>query len=188
MPTLPYEIDFGFRIFSIKARQILDSRGNPTVEADVATGGGFGRAAVPAGASKGAHEALELRDGDRRFRGRGVVRAIRNINEVIAKEIIGLDSRDQWIVDKTMIDLDGTPNKSKLGANAILAVSLAVAKAAADTYGLPLFRYLGGLRAKILPVPLMNVINGGKHAGNELAIQEIMIVPVGADSHRRGRY
>lgn len=173
-----------FAIVYVRGREVIDSRGNPTVEADVATRGGFGRAAVPAGASKGAHEALELRDGGERFRGKGVAKAVRNINEVIAKELVGMDSRDQWAIDRAMIELDGTPNKSKLGANAILAVSLAVAKAAADTYGMPLFRYLGGLWANTMPVPLMNVINGGKHAGNELAIQEFMIAPVGADSFR----
>ena len=173
-----------FAIVYVRGREIIDSRGHPTVEADVVTRGGIGRAAVPAGASKGAHEALELRDGGKRFGGKGVTKAVRNVNEVIARELIGMDSRDQWAVDRTMIELDGTPNKSKLGANAILAVSLATAKAAADTYGMPLFRYLGGLNANVMPVPLMNVINGGKHAGNKLAIQEFMIVPVGADSFR----
>ena len=174
-----------FLIASVSGRWILDSRGNPTVEAEVVTiGGGYGSAAVPAGASKGRHEALELRDGGKEFRGRGVSKAVENINEVIAKEIVGLDAREQRKIDETMIRLDGTPNKSKLGANAILAVSLAVAKAAANTYGIPLFQYLGGALARVLPVPLMNVINGGKHAGNELRIQEFMIVPVGADSFR----
>jgi len=170
-----------FKIASIKAREILDSRGNPTVEVDVYTKDGFGRAAVPAGASKGVHEALEKRDGGKRYHGRGVLSAVRNVNEVIAPKLIGMDSRRQWEIDQLMIKLDGTENKSKLGANAILGVSLAVAKAAADTYKIPLFEYLGGLRARILPVPLMNIINGGKHAGNELSIQEFMIVPVGAD-------
>jgi len=178
-----YEDDF--TISFVKGRWVLDSRGNPTVEAHVGTlGGGSGLAAVPAGASKGTHEAIELRDGDKHFRGKGVEKAVRNINDVIAKEIIGLDSRVQREIDNLMISLDGTPNKSRLGANAILAVSLATAKAAADTYGLPLFQYLGGLTANVMPVPLMNIINGGRHAGNELKIQEFMIVPVGADSFK----
>jgi len=172
-----------FQIVSVRGRWILDSRGNPTVEAEVQTlGGGFGRAAVPSGASTGKHEALELRDGGKQFHGKGVRKAVDNVNNVIAKEIIGMDSRDQEAVDRRMIELDGTKNKSQLGANAILSVSLAVAHAAADTYGLPLFQYLGGLLARTLPVPLMNIINGGKHAGNELKIQEFMIVPVGAAS------
>ncbi len=173
-----------FVITYVAGREIIDSRGNPTVEADVATKAGFGRAAVPAGASKGVHEALELRDGDKRFHGKGVIKAVNNINEVIAKEILGLDSRNQREIDNLMIELDGTPNKSRLGANAILAVSLAVAKAAADSYGLPLFQYIGGINANKLPVPLMNIINGGKHAGNQLSIQEFMIVPVNAESFR----
>ena len=172
-----------FIIAGVRGRWILDSRGNPTVEAEVLTlAGGIGRAAVPSGASTGTHEALELRDGGKPFHGKGVSKAVENINEVIAKEIIGLDSRNQRDVDRTMIELDGTKNKSKLGANAILAVSLATAKAAANTYGLPLFQYLGGSLARVLPVPLMNIINGGKHAGNQLNIQEFMIVPVGADA------
>lgn len=175
-------MDERFKIVDIKAREILDSRGNPTVETDVLTkGGGFGRAAVPAGASKGAFEALELRDGGKRFHGKGVLKAVRNVNEIIAPKLIGYDCRKQYEIDKLMIELDGTKNKSKLGANAILSVSLAVAKAAASTYGMPLFQYLGGVKARVLPVPLMNIINGGKHAGNELSIQEFMIVPVGAD-------
>jgi len=174
-----------FDITEVFAREIIDSRGNPTVEVDIVTlGGGFGRAAVPAGASKGIHEALELRDGGRRFHGKGVLIAVRNINEKIAPEIVGMDSRQQQLLDKKLIKLDGTPNKSKLGANAILGVSLANVKAAADTYGLPLFQYLGGTRARILPVPLMNIINGGKHAGNKLSIQEFMIIPVGGDSFK----
>lgn len=174
-----------FTISLVRGRWILDSRGNPTVEAHVITlGGGSGLAAVPAGASKGTHEALELRDGDRSFKGKGVEKAVRNINEVIAKEIVGLDSRLQREVDNTIISLDGTPNKSRLGANAILAVSLAVAKAAADTYGIPLFQYLGGIVANLMPVPLMNILNGGRHAGNKLKIQEFMIVPTGADSFK----
>jgi enolase len=175
-------VESDFTIVLVRGRWVLDSRGNPTVEADVATaGGGWGTAAVPAGASKGAHEALELRDGGKRFQGKGVEKAVANVNEVIAKRVVGMDARDQAGVDRAMIELDGTPNKSRLGANAILAVSLATAKAAASTYGMPLFEYLGGKLARVLPTPLMNVINGGKHAGNELSIQEFMIVPVGAD-------
>jgi len=182
---VPFLYEDDFTISFVKGRWVLDSRGNPTVEAHVGTlGGGSGLAAVPAGASKGTHEAIELRDGDKHFRGKGVEKAVRNINDVIAKEIIGLDSRVQREIDNLMISLDGTPNKSRLGANAILAVSLATAKAAADTYGLPLFQYLGGLTANVMPVPLMNIINGGRHAGNELKIQEFMIVPVGADSFK----
>ncbi len=182
---MPFLYEDDFTISFVKGRWVLDSRGNPTVEAHVGTlGGGSGLAAVPAGASKGTHEAIELRDGDKHFRGKGVEKAVRNINDVIAKEIIGLDSRVQREIDNLMISLDGTPNKSRLGANAILAVSLATAKAAADTYGLPLFQYLGGLTANVMPVPLMNIINGGRHAGNELKIQEFMIVPVGADSFK----
>lgn len=178
---LTYNDDFV--ISTIKGRWILDSRGNPTVEAEVYTlGGGFGRAAVPSGASTGTHEALELRDGGKKFHGKGVEKAVRNINEIIAKELVGLDSRNQALVDMTMLKLDGTPNKSRLGANAILAVSLANAHAASATYGLPLFQYMGGTMARTLPVPLMNIINGGKHAGNELKIQEFMIVPVGGGS------
>ncbi len=180
-----YVDDESFIISSVQSRWVLDSRGNPTVEAEVLTlGGGFGRAAVPSGASTGAHEALELRDRGKRFHGKGVEKAVRNINEIIAKEVIGLDSRNQRELDRLLIELDGTPNKSRLGANAILAVSLANAKAAASTYGVPLFEYLGGINARTLPVPLMNIINGGKHAGNELKIQEFMIVPVGAESFK----
>ena len=175
-------MDERFEIVRVRAREVLDSRGNPTVEVDVATRGGFGRAAVPAGASKGAHEALELRDGGRRYHGRGVLKAVRNVNEVIAPKVVGMDARRQYEIDRLMVELDGTRNKSRLGANAILGVSLAVAKAAADTYGMQLFEYIGGARARVMPVPLMNIINGGKHAGNELSIQEFMIVPVGADS------
>ena len=174
-----------FIISSVKGYWVLDSRGNPTVEAMVTTvGGGTGIASVPAGASKGKHEALELRDGGKEFHGMGVTKAVRNINEIIAEELVGLDSRDQRRIDSTMIKLDGTPNKSRLGANAILAVSIATAKAAANTYPMPLFEYLGGSMARVMPVPLMNIINGGLHAGNELSIQEFMIVPVGADSFR----
>ncbi len=172
------------KIASVKAREILDSRGNPTVEVDImCSDGSFGRAAVPSGTSTGEHEALELRDGDKkRYLGKGVQIAVRNVNDVIAPKTIGLDVTEQADIDKTMIKLDGTPNKSKLGANAILGVSLAVAKAAANSKRLPLYRYLGGNSANILPVPLMNIINGGAHADNNLDIQEFMIVPLGFNS------
>ena len=171
----------------VHAREILDSRGNPTVEVEVTLdSGAFGRAAVPSGASTGVHEALELRDGDKsRYSGKGVLKAVENINEIIADEIFGMDALDQSAVDKAMIELDGTPNKSKLGANAILGVSLAVARAAADEVGLPLYRYLGGVTAKVLPVPMFNILNGGVHAnwqGTDL--QEFMIAPVGAPNFR----
>lgn len=171
----------------VHAREILDSRGNPTVEVEVTLdSGAFGRAAVPSGASTGVHEALELRDGDKgRYSGKGVLKAVENINETIADEIFGMDGLDQSAVDKAMIELDGTPNKSKLGANAILGVSLAVARAAADEVGLPLYRYLGGVTAKVLPVPMFNILNGGVHAnwqGTDL--QEFMIAPVGAPNFR----
>ncbi|MCI0454762.1 MAG: phosphopyruvate hydratase [Candidatus Dadabacteria bacterium] len=173
------------KIASVKAREILDSRGNPTVEVDImCSDGSFGRAAVPSGASTGEHEALELRDGDKkRYLGKGVQKAVRNVNDVIAPKTIGLDVTEQADIDKTMIKLDGTANKSKLGANAILGVSLAVAKAAANSKRLPLYRYLGGNSANILPVPLMNIINGGAHADNNLDIQEFMIVPLGFNSY-----
>lgn len=171
-------------IESVYAREILDSRGNPTVEVEVIVEDGFvGRASVPSGASTGAFEAVELRDGDNgRYLGKGVLNAVDNVNEVIADEIEGLNVFDQAAIDKVMIDLDGTPNKSRLGANAILGVSLAVAKAAAEALGLSLYQYIGGVNAKVLPVPMMNVINGGKHADSSLNIQEFMIMPVGADS------
>ena len=171
-------------IISVKAREILDSRGNPTVEVDVkCDDGSFGRAAVPSGASTGEHEALELRDGEKnRYLGKGVKKAVENVNEVIAPKIIGLQVTAQEDIDNIMIKLDGTSNKSKLGANAILGVSLAVAKAAACSNGLPLYRYLGGSSANVLPVPLMNIINGGAHADNNLDIQEFMIVPLGFTS------
>lgn len=172
-----------FTIKKVHAREVLDSRGNPTVEAEVFTGGGSGRASVPSGASTGTHEALELRDGDKRFHGKGVLTACRNINEVIGPAILGMDSRNFKEIDEKMIAMDGTENKSKLGANAILAVSLAVAKAAANTAGLPLFKFLNPF-ANVTPVPLMNIINGGKHAGNFLAIQEFMIVPAGLPSFK----
>ncbi|MEQ9297987.1 MAG: phosphopyruvate hydratase [Cyclobacteriaceae bacterium] len=169
-------------IESIFARQILDSRGNPTVEVDVVTENGvLGRAAVPSGASTGVNEAVELRDGDKsRYLGKGVSKAVANVNEVIANELIGLPVFDQRLIDQLMIDLDGTDTKSKLGANAILGVSLAVAKAAAEELGLPLFRYLGGVNAHVLPVPMMNIINGGSHSDAPIAFQEFMIRPVGA--------
>ena len=171
-------------ITDIHAREVLDSRGNPTVEAEVYTElGGFGRAIVPSGASTGEHEAVELRDGDKsRFLGQGVLTAVENVNGEIAKAVIGLDVTDQRLIDQTMIDLDGTPNKGRLGANAMLAVSLASARAAADELGLPLYEYLGGPNAHVLPTPMMNVINGGKHADNNVDIQEFMIMPVGAKS------
>ncbi|MFH2130950.1 MAG: phosphopyruvate hydratase [bacterium] len=169
-------------IESIQAREILDSRGNPTVEVDVALSSGVvGRAAVPSGASTGAHEAVELRDGDKaRFLGKGVQKAVDNVNQVIAPEIEGLIVSEQAEIDQQMIDLDGTENKSRLGANAILGVSLACAKAAAEVHGLPLYRYIGGSNARELPVPMMNILNGGSHADNNVDIQEFMIMPVGA--------
>jgi len=171
-----------FEIIDVRGRQIVDSRGNPTIEVDVVTRGGFGRAAAPAGASKGKYEALELRDGEREFHGRGVGKAVWNVNNIIAPALRGMDSRRQRDIDYKMIELDGTRNKSRLGANAIIATSLAVAKAAASTYGMWLYEYLGGLNAKVMPVPLMNFINGGVHAGNKLDIQEFMILPLNADT------
>jgi enolase len=175
-------------IIEVLAREILDSRGNPTVEAEVLlSGGGRGRAAVPSGASTGEHEALELRDGDKaRYLGKGVRKSLAIIREQIASEIVGLDALDQAGVDHAMIALDGTPNKAKLGANSILAVSLAMARAAADAHALPLYRYLGGAWARTLPVPLMNILNGGAHADNNLDVQEFMVVPVGATSFAEG--
>src|SRR6187401_442254 len=171
------------KIQKIQAREILDSRGNPTVEVDVTLNcGTVGRAAVPSGASTGEHEAIELRDGDKkRFGGKGVTKAVDNVMQSLGPSIIGLDALDQAEVDKVLIEADGTPNKSKLGANAILGVSMAVARAAADVVGLPLWRYLGGANARVLPTPLMNVLNGGTHADNGLEIQEFMIVPTGFD-------
>jgi enolase len=173
-------------IIDVYAREVLDSRGNPTVEVEVYTEeGGFGRALVPSGASTGEYEAVELRDGDKnRYLGKGVLKAVENVNEVIAPEIIGLEVTDQVAIDRTLIELDGTENKGKLGANAILGVSLAVARAAADELGLPLYQYLGGFNAKTLPVPMMNILNGGAHADNNVDIQEFMIMPVGAESFR----
>ena len=173
-------------IVDIVAREILDSRGNPTVEADVLLESGVsGRAAVPSGASTGSREAIELRDGDkRRYGGKGVLRAVENVNTEICEAIIGLDASEQAFIDKTLIDLDGTDNKARLGANAMLAVSLAVAKAAAEETGLPLYRYLGGASRMQLPVPMMNVINGGAHANNSLDMQEFMIIPLGLPTFR----
>ena len=170
-------------IIDVTGRQIFDSRGNPTVEVDVVLDdGSFGRAAVPSGASTGAHEAVELRDGGKPFLGKGVTKAVDFVNTEIFAEIQGLDALDQIEVDRTLIELDGTPNKSRLGANAILGVSLAVAKAAAESSSLPLFRYVGGPNAHVLPVPMMNIINGGAHADNPIDMQEFMILPVGAES------
>ena len=171
-------------IIDIHAREILDSRGTPTVEAEVVLqSGAFGRAAVPSGASTGVHEAVELRDGDKkRFGGKGVLKAVENVNDKIYDALAGLEAEDQIEIDRTMIELDGTENKGKLGANAILAVSMAVAKAQAEEAGLPLYRYLGGTMARTLPVPMMNIVNGGKHADNPIDIQEFMIMPVSAES------
>jgi len=176
------------QIVSVHAREILDSRGNPTIEVDVTTASGyFGRAAVPSGASTGENEALELRDGDKnRYLGKGVLKAVHNVNNVIAEEITGMDVTDQAGIDKKMIELDGTKTKSNLGANAILGVSLAVAKAAATYHGLPLFRYIGGSNAVTLPVPMMNIINGGSHSDAPIAFQEFMIRPIGAPSFKEG--
>ena len=175
-------------IVEVIARQILDSRGNPTVEAEVLTDdGAMGRASVPSGASTGIHEAVELRDADKKkYGGKGVLKAVKNVNDDIAEAIIGFDVSDQAGIDQVMIDLDGTPNKSKLGANAILAVSMAVAKAGAEEAGLPLYRYIGGTNAKTLPVPMMNILNGGAHADNKIDFQEFMIMPVGAESFSEG--
>jgi len=176
------------QIISVHAREILDSRGNPTIEVEVVTGSGYmGRAAVPSGASTGENEALELRDGDKkRYLGKGVLNAVYNVNNVIAEEIAGMSVTDQAALDKKMIDLDGTPTKSKLGANAILGVSLAAAKAAAAYHGLPLYKYIGGVSTITLPVPMMNIINGGSHSDAPIAFQEFMIRPVGASSFREG--
>jgi enolase len=172
-----------YKIQKIHAREILDSRGNPTIEVDVFTPKGFGRASVPSGASTGTNEALELRDADpNRYGGKGVLTAVKNVNTIIQKELLGLDVRNQREIDELMIELDETDNKSNLGANAILGVSMGVAKAAADSLNIPLYRYFGGSNAFTLPVPTMNVLNGGKHAGNELAIQEFMIQPKGAET------
>ncbi|HEY8163404.1 MAG: phosphopyruvate hydratase [Methylocystis sp.] len=175
-------------IIDIHAREILDSRGNPTVEVDVTLeDGSSGRAAVPSGASTGAHEAVEKRDGDKsRYLGKGVLQAVDNVNDEIAGALLGLDAEDQVAIDQAMIRLDGTPNKSRLGANAILGVSLAVAKAAAEAAALPLYRYVGGTQARVLPTPMMNIVNGGVHADNPIDFQEFMIMPTGAESVRDG--
>ncbi len=171
------------QIKDIRGREIIDSRGNPTIEADVILeSGAMGRAAVPSGASTGSREAIELRDGGERFMGKGVLQAVKNVNEEIREALLGMDPKNQAKIDQAMIDLDGTDNKARLGANATLAVSMAVAKAAAAEAGLPLYRYLGGENAKTLPVPMMNIINGGEHADNSVDLQEFMIVPVGASS------
>ncbi|ERI62420.1 phosphopyruvate hydratase [Capnocytophaga sp. oral taxon 863 str. F0517] len=170
-------------ILDVHARQILDSRGNPTVEVDVITNNGArGRAAVPSGASTGEYEAVELRDGGKEYLGKGVLKAVENVNDIIAEEIVGMNVFDQNLIDKTLIELDGTPNKSRLGANAILGVSLAVAKAAAEELGIPLYRYVGGVSANNLPVPMMNIINAGSHSDAPIAFQEFMIMPVKAES------
>jgi len=175
-------------ITDVIARQILDSRGNPTVEVDVHTSEGIvGRAAVPSGASTGKHEAVELRDGDKKkYLGKGVLKAVANVNDTMAEELYGLDVTDQRGIDRLMIDMDGTPNKAKLGANAILAVSMATAKAAAQSVGLPLYRYIGGANARTLPVPMMNILNGGAHADNKIDFQEFMVMPVGAATFSDG--
>jgi enolase len=175
-------------IAEIHARQILDSRGNPTVEVDIVTDEGvLGRAAVPSGASTGVHEAVELRDGDKKiYQGKGVLKAVANVNNIIAEKVLGWEVADQAGLDQLMITLDGTPNKSKLGANALLAVSMAAAKAAAQETGLPLFRYIGGTNAKTLPIPMMNILNGGAHADNKIDFQEFMVMPVGASSFKEG--
>src|SRR5713101_4366644 len=183
---MPVNINELTTIEDVAAREILDSRGNPTIEVEVLLmGGERGVAAVPSGASTGAHEAVELRDGDKsRYGGKGVLTAVRNVNETIREAIIGLDAIDQVMLDEVMIELDGTPNKMKLGANAILGVSLAIAKAAAQVEQQPLYRYLGGVAARTLPVPMMNILNGGKHADNSTDMQEYMILPVGAPTFR----
>jgi enolase len=172
------------KIERIHAREILDSRGNPTVEVDVHLADGhWGRAAVPSGASTGEHEAVELRDGDKgRYLGKGVSQAVANVEKEISPALIGRDATDQALIDATMIELDGTPNKSRLGANALLGASLACAKAAASSAGLPLYRYLGGPSARTLPVPMMNILNGGAHSDNNVDLQEFMVMPVGADT------
>ena len=175
-------------IIDVWARELLDSRGNPTVEVEVILADGtMGRAIVPSGASTGAHEAVELRDGDKeRYNGKGVLQAVANVNEIIAPEIIGMEAVRQIDIDDLMLELDGTPNKSRLGANAILGVSLAVARAAANYLDMPLYQYIGGVNAKELPVPMMNILNGGEHADNNVDIQEFMIVPTGAESFAEG--
>jgi enolase 1/2/3 len=176
-----------FEIAEIRAREVLDSRGNPTVEADcLLEGGALGRAIVPSGASTGTREALELRDGGERYAGKGVQKAIAGVNGEIAEEVVGMDARDQALVDRVLIELDGTPTKSRLGANALLGVSMAVARAAAEACGLPLYAYLGGPHATVLPVPMLNVLNGGVHADNSVDVQEFMLVPIGFDRFSEG--
>ncbi|MCY8177763.1 phosphopyruvate hydratase, partial [Bacillus inaquosorum] len=176
---MPYIVD-------VYAREVLDSRGNPTVEVEVYTeSGAFGRALVPSGASTGEYEAVELRDGDKdRYLGKGVLTAVNNVNEIIAPELLGFDVTEQNAIDQLLIELDGTENKGKLGANAILGVSMACARAAADFLQIPLYQYLGGFNSKTLPVPMMNIVNGGEHADNNVDIQEFMIMPVGAPNFR----
>jgi len=182
---MSYIYDESFAIKDIKARMVLDSRGNPTIQVKTVTEGlGLGIANAPSGASTGAHEAVEIRDGGKEFKGKGVSRAVENVNKVIAPALIGLDSRRQQLIDRKMIEIDGTPNKSRLGGNAIVATSLSVAKAAASTMGLPFYAYLGGYVADTLPVPMLNIINGGVHAGNKLDFQEFMIVPAGFSSFK----
>ncbi len=183
---MPTNINGMTTIEDVIAREILDSRGNPTIEVEVILmGGERGIAAVPSGASTGAHEAVELRDGDKsRYGGKGVLNAVRNVNDNISEAIVGLDATEQIMIDEVMIELDGTPNKANLGANAILGVSLAVAKAAANAQQQPLYRYLGGVSARTLPVPMMNILNGGKHADNSTDMQEYMVLPVGAPTFR----
>lgn len=172
-------------IADILAREVLDSRGNPTVEVEVVTEDGtLGRALVPSGASTGEHEAVELRDGGSRYMGKGVLKAVENINETIAPQLVGVDVSDQLGIDQLLIELDGTPNKGNLGANAILGVSIACAYAAAHDQGVELYEYLGGINAKTLPVPMMNILNGGEHADNSVDLQEFMVMPVGADDFR----
>ncbi|MGB2868099.1 MAG: phosphopyruvate hydratase, partial [Bacteroidota bacterium] len=175
-------------ITDVWAREILDSRGNPTIEVDVELEDGtLGRAAIPSGASTGENEAVELRDGDaRRYNGKGVLKAVENVNTILSEEVVGFDATDQIGIDKMMLQLDGTPNKGKLGANAILGVSLAVAKAAAQSLKMPLYRYIGGTNARVLPAPMMNILNGGKHADNNVDIQEFMVMPLDAPSFAEG--
>src|SRR5690554_5850029 len=174
-------------IVEVKGRQILDSRGNPTVEVDVKTENGcIGRAAVPSGASTGTHEAVELRDGGEHYLGKGVLKAVENINQILDNELIGLSIFEQRLIDNLMLEIDGTENKAKLGANAILAVSMAVAKAGAQEANLPLYKYVGGINANTLPIPMMNILNGGAHADNSIDFQEFMVMPIGAESFSQG--
>jgi enolase len=190
MAWFPIERSAMAAIIEIHAREILDSRGNPTIEADVhLEDGAAGRAAVPSGASTGEHEAIELRDGDaERYLGKGVTKAVANVNDTIAPALLGRDATDQRSLDHTLLELDGTENKGNLGANALLAVSMATARAAAASHEVPLYKYLGGVGAHLLPVPMMNIINGGSHADNNVDFQEFMIMPVGAESFREARW